>query len=186
MQLSRGMSKAAGHLLLGVLPMEGHLDRKILSLFNLDRKILSLFNLDRKILSLFNLDRKILSLFSLVVRNNSTSEHEVVYGQLTLKDHSLATCSLFEIMARPHSKFQLKKMVKHELEDFWIESSALWLPINPLMCYLKTQAISMCYLNTGNPLCATSTQAMLYVLPQHRQCSLCYLNFIICRNRNSY
>ena len=103
--LPRGTSKAAVHLLLGVLPMEGHLDKKTLSLFGH------------------------------VARNVSTSEHEVVHRQLALKDHSSASWtthvrkllsryslpSAYEIMARPPSKLQWKKCVKRALEDFWTE-----------------------------------------------------------------
>ena len=103
--LPRGTSKAAVHLLLGVLPMEGHLDKKTLSLFGH------------------------------VARNVSTSEHEVVHRQLALKDHSSASWtthvrkllsryslpSAYEIMARPPSKPQWKKSVKRALEDFWTE-----------------------------------------------------------------
>ena len=62
--LPRGTSKVAVYLLLGVLPMEGHLDRKTITLFGH------------------------------VARNTSTVEHDVISRQLAVKDLTSASWSI--------------------------------------------------------------------------------------------
>ena len=103
--LPRGTSKAAVYLLLGVPPMEGHLDRKTITLFGH------------------------------VARNTTTVEHDVISRQLAVKDltsaswsttirHLLAKYDLptaFSIIQKPPSKMVWKGLVKKAVATFWMK-----------------------------------------------------------------
>ena len=121
--LPKTTSRAAVHLLIGLLPIRGCIDRKILTLFGQ------------------------------IIRNPGTSEYAVVRRQLALKDiqavswvvqlreilHKYKLPSAYELMATPPTKAAWKRTIKLATADYW--TAALTEEAN--------SQSSLRYLNTG-------------------------------------